>query len=91
VTSVSPFTVKDGDTTRTLRITGQTVIRKLVKATLDSAKTDDAVAVFGKPSAAGAVEARLVVLGMTPGDLGRLGAGPGGGAPGGAPPAPPGT
>lgn len=90
VTSVSPFTVKDGNTTRTLRVTGQTVIRKLTKATLDSAKTDDAAAVFGKPTAAGAVEARVLVLGLTQADLGRLGGGPG--APGGmpAPPGPPG-
>lgn len=90
VTSVSPFTVKDGDTTRTLRVSGQTVIRKLVKATLDSAKTDEPAAVFGKPSATG-FEARLVVFGLTQSDLGRLGTGAGG--PGGAPtpPSPPGT
>ncbi|MGQ9523894.1 MAG: DUF5666 domain-containing protein [Armatimonadota bacterium] len=91
VTSVSPLTVRDGNTTRTLRVTGQTVIRKLTKATLDSANTNDAAAVFGKPTPDGAVRASLVVLGLTQSDLGRLGTGAG--SPGGppAPPGPPGT
>jgi hypothetical protein len=93
VASVSPLSVKVGDQTTTIRVTGQTSIIKLVKGAADSIKTDEAAIAIGKPDPSGALAARVIVVGLTPSDLGRLGLGPRGGASGpggGGPPSPPG-
>ncbi|MGC8834146.1 MAG: hypothetical protein ACP5R4_08825, partial [Armatimonadota bacterium] len=73
--------------------TGQTSIIKLVKAAADSIKTDEAAVAIGKPDPSGALTARVIVVGLTQSDLGRLGLGPrprAGGPGGGGPPSPPG-
>lgn len=93
VASVSPLSVKVGDQTRTIRVTGQTSIIKLVKAAADSIKTDEAAVAIGKPDPSGALAARVIVVGLTQSDLGRLGLGPrqgAGGPGGGGPPSSPG-
>jgi len=93
VASISPLSVKVGDQTTTIRVTGQTSIIKLVKGAADSIKTDEAAIAIGKPDPSGALAARVIVVGLTPSDLGRLGLGPRGGASGpggGGPPSPPG-
>jgi len=93
VASVSPLSVKVGDQTTTIRVTGQTSIIKLAKGAADSIKTDEAAIAIGKPDPSGALAARVIVVGLTPSDLGRLGLGPRGGAGGpggGGPLSPPG-